>query len=1023
MANISLRAYNREIENLIEKGAIEEAISHAKHILQYYPKYIETYRLLGKAFLESHRYTEASDILERVLSVIPDDFIAQIGMSIIREDEGNLDAAIWHMERAFEVQPANIAVQDELRRLYGRRDGTEPPKVRLTSGGLIRMYVRGELFGQAISEILSVLKDDPKRHDLEVILARMYAQTDQKEKAVQTAYNLVAKLPYCYEANRLLAALLPEMDKSDEAQEFVRRLQAIDPYEAFVNSGSPTAADVPDAAILIEKAESPGTNAEAPAPDWMHSIGISWEDSKLETPEWLQQNQIETGENSGQSSAPLPTNELEQDADLEISDLPSAQTADDQTGSISDLASTLDAGDTSTELPDWLSAAGWEPATGPEQPPAPSFESDTDSEEALAPADIPDWLKSIAPQEEASTEASAEELEKLQSIFDSSKPFEEAGQDLDQGSEPGEVLPDWMSAVESANIADVGRVGVTDFLNSLNQSDEEIAPSAGSPESVAGEVEGEPEGLSSRHIDLPVAAEMETAAGEAAEPVSPSQEQPAAGSSDLTSGEDLPDWLLDVVSGSEDAGQNVLPIDSMQGMDNLTAGMNLEPLEERSDRIEPFPAAQTAPDAWQQGTENAPDSPDSSLPEWLNEIQETETPSEPVDKPAVEFSPALGSVDFTAGGQEDLPAWLAEETPPTQNLSFSATPQDHAESELISEPFDKTESSDLPDWLSEEIQSSAPSTQESPMPAQADIPDWLREAENSIDEMPLADTSVLSDESSTANNNLNNMDIESALAWMEGLAEKHGADNETLFVPKEDRLEQPPEWLTQGETAETPAGSAEGVPAQDDEPQAGSQAAQAVGDGSLPPLPDWLEHLHSESKNGSFAPQAAQYEPTFDAVPATSEDDLIAPEFSAEDLAGPLPDGAATGEIPASYGPPTEEAVPTGAPAIPGDLVDSTGKTSEFQEGINKTADEALNPILAARECLLNNDVAGAISNYQKQIQNGVGLAEVIEELHQALVRFPVNLSLLQTLGDAYLRNDQLKEALEVYSKAEALLK
>lgn len=142
MAKIPLRAYIKEIENQIERGEIEQAVAHAKNILKSYPKNIDTYRLLGKAYLESQHFSEAADILQRVLSVIPDDFISQIGMSIIREDEGNLDASIWHMERAYEVQPFNPAVQEELRRLYGRRDGIEPPKIRLTRGALVRMYAR-----------------------------------------------------------------------------------------------------------------------------------------------------------------------------------------------------------------------------------------------------------------------------------------------------------------------------------------------------------------------------------------------------------------------------------------------------------------------------------------------------------------------------------------------------------------------------------------------------------------------------------------------------------------------------------------------------------------------------------------------------------------------------------------------------------------------------------------------------------------------------------------------------------------
>src|SRR5512146_2083493 len=174
MAKVPLRLYIRDIENLIDHGQTEEALAHCKHILQTYPKCIDVYRLLGKSYLESQRYADASDILQRVLATIPDDFVAHVGMSIIREDDGNLDGAIWHMERAYETQPSNNAVQDELRRLYGHRDGLAPPRVRLTRGALVRMYVKGDLYQQAIAELQAALSEEPQRDDLLVLLAKMY---------------------------------------------------------------------------------------------------------------------------------------------------------------------------------------------------------------------------------------------------------------------------------------------------------------------------------------------------------------------------------------------------------------------------------------------------------------------------------------------------------------------------------------------------------------------------------------------------------------------------------------------------------------------------------------------------------------------------------------------------------------------------------------------------------------------------------------------------------------------------------
>jgi tetratricopeptide (TPR) repeat protein len=85
MAEATLRAYLKEIDDLIEREQLDEAIAHCRHILQVYPKHLDTYRLLGKAYLEAKRFGDAADIFQRVLSAVPDDFVAHVGMSIVRE--------------------------------------------------------------------------------------------------------------------------------------------------------------------------------------------------------------------------------------------------------------------------------------------------------------------------------------------------------------------------------------------------------------------------------------------------------------------------------------------------------------------------------------------------------------------------------------------------------------------------------------------------------------------------------------------------------------------------------------------------------------------------------------------------------------------------------------------------------------------------------------------------------------------------------------------------------------------------
>jgi tetratricopeptide (TPR) repeat protein len=201
MAKVSLRIYNQEIEAMIDRGQLDEAIAHCKHILKTFPKHLETYRLLGKAYLEYKRYPDAADIFARVLVAVPDDFVANVGMSIIRDEENKLDDAIWHMERAYDTQASNIAIKSEMQRLYGRRDGVQPPHMRMTRGALANSYMRGELYPQAISEIKGILNEDPGRLDMQVLLARAYYKSGLKNDAAEVVHRCAATL--IVDANRV----------------------------------------------------------------------------------------------------------------------------------------------------------------------------------------------------------------------------------------------------------------------------------------------------------------------------------------------------------------------------------------------------------------------------------------------------------------------------------------------------------------------------------------------------------------------------------------------------------------------------------------------------------------------------------------------------------------------------------------------------------------------------------------------------------------------------------------------------
>jgi tetratricopeptide (TPR) repeat protein len=362
MATISLRAYTREIESMIDNGHNEEAAAHCRHILQTFPKHIDTYRLLGRAYLESERFNDADDVFQRLLSSIPDDFVSHLGMSVIRENQENLDAAIWHMERAYDMQPANTTVQNELKRLYSLRDEIEPAKIHLTRGALARMYLKGDLYPQAISELNSALSEEEDRFDLQTLLAQAYLLDGKKVEAVEICSTLINKLPYCLEANRILAEVLPEIERADEATTYRERVQFLDPYSAHTSTQLTNLDEVPDSAIKLEKLEYSPEEPTLPVEEqieWIDTMGIDFEGlapAENALPDWLNKPLEEEKEDteieviSPEDETEFHTPEVESQ-DITQSDEGVQEPPQESDSQEEDL------------IPDWMRSSGWEPAS------------------------------------------------------------------------------------------------------------------------------------------------------------------------------------------------------------------------------------------------------------------------------------------------------------------------------------------------------------------------------------------------------------------------------------------------------------------------------------------------------------------------------------------------------------------------------------------------------------------------------------------------------------------------------------
>ena len=76
-----------------------------------------------------------------------------------------------------------------------------------------------------------------------------------------------------------------------------------------------------------------------------------------------------------------------------------------------------------------------------------------------------------------------------------------------------------------------------------------------------------------------------------------------------------------------------------------------------------------------------------------------------------------------------------------------------------------------------------------------------------------------------------------------------------------------------------------------------------------------------------------------------------------------------------------------------------------------------------AQTTLDRNSLDEAMKQYSKLIKKGRLLDEVIHDLREAIYRYPVDVVVWQSLGDAYMRANRLQDALDAYTKAEELLR
>jgi tetratricopeptide (TPR) repeat protein len=885
MAEISLREYLGKLDTLLRRGDSSQVIHHCRHILQHYPKNAEAYRLLGRALVYNSNWEQAGEVLRRVLAVYPDDLNAHVGLSEVYLNTKRTDEAIWHLERAFEQDPNNREIIEQLRELYRRHRRVEHAKVQLTAGAVARQYIRNGLYEQAIDTLRQSLARFPDRADLRLLLAQTYRDAGLQIEAGETALEVLRTLPDCLEANRILTELWLSQGRPSDAQRYLNRLQPLAPYLALeLAQGTPP----PDDTFRLEELDyrrSAEREMVTQSPNWLQDLGQPADTGQSE---WL-----------GSFTEPAP----QPDEDMPV---------------FKDDAF-------STELPDdWLTDLQNEPPRA-EVPPPTSYSKHTGKTGLLSSLDEPrqpdrpveesiddlfgddDFLKNIP-----TAAQSLDDLFPDETAEPAARPMQQTSADLpnlddlfpDVETPADEVdLPQLDELPPPAPKVTTGALADSDPLAWLRETGVQVDEQAPARQSVLSDVD-----------DVPLAP-----AGDEAHPLA---------------------WLQDfggdqLISDEPAAPKPVVQTDSVSADDEADPMAWLQDFGgEHLITEEPAEAVETQ----QPATAN-----------WLSDesLEEALNLEELIDQPSTSSLGAGAAAPPAQEPEEDDLDWMAQFedeppafTPAAQMPDWAGQPDTSAEEEDAldwmsnlddSQPVSQadTEAADMPDWLSQA------GPDDEPEPESTDTPDWLK-AYAPADETPAASAGDAGLDWMSSLKDDEPEEAEPAAGeppdWLTQFAPSGEAEEEEepaasadeampdwMSSLKDDEPEEAepaagetPDWLTQF----APSGEAE----EEEEPAASADEA----------MPDWMSSLkddepeEEEAAAGETPDWLTQFAPSSEAEeeePVASADEAMPDWMSSLKGDEPEEEEAAAGETPdwlselAPSSEPESEAEPVAASA------------------------------------------------------------------------------------------------------------
>ena len=215
MSDVLLSDLSQHLQNLFAEEHYEAGFALGRHILHFYPRHLATYKQMGRAALAAGVMGEGIDLLQRALSIDPQD--------------GELWAAL-HSAALQQAMPTEAKIAET----YARALLTP----ELSDDAIARGHIasREQNWPAAYQAYREGYLAQPQRMDAGLGLLAALLHLQQWQLAQTLAEHLLNELPYSLKA--LWGALLCAQAQGDAATalptHYLHTARSLDPTDAFV---------------------------------------------------------------------------------------------------------------------------------------------------------------------------------------------------------------------------------------------------------------------------------------------------------------------------------------------------------------------------------------------------------------------------------------------------------------------------------------------------------------------------------------------------------------------------------------------------------------------------------------------------------------------------------------------------------------------------------------------------------------------------------------------------------------------